>query len=54
MGCFEYIARRGSAKFKQEHLMEARCNILGYVLDSLKVEGNTLEKPSFSQKDSKK
>lgn len=40
----EYIARRGSAKFKQEHLMEARCNILGYVLDSLKVEGQYIRK----------
>lgn len=25
----EYIARRGSAKFKQEHLKEARCTLLG-------------------------
>ncbi|MBH1941762.1 DUF4914 family protein [Mobilitalea sibirica] len=35
----EYIARRGSAKFKPEHLVEARCTILGYALDSLKVDG---------------
>lgn len=35
----EYIARRGSAKFKPEHLIEARCSILGYTLDSLKVDG---------------
>lgn len=35
----EYIARRGSAKFKQEHLIKARCDLFGYCLDSLKVDG---------------
>lgn len=35
----EYIARRGSAKFKPEHLVEARCSLLGFGLDSLKIEG---------------
>ena len=35
----EYIARRGSAKFKPESLTEARCSLLGYCLDSLKVDG---------------
>ena len=35
----EYIARRGSAKFKPEHLIEARCSLLGFTLDSLKVDG---------------
>jgi len=40
----EYIARRGGAKFKQEHLKEARCTILGYGLDSLKVDGQYIRK----------
>lgn len=40
----EYIARRGSAKFKQELLKEARCTILGYGLDSLKVDGQYIRK----------
>ncbi len=40
----EYIARRGSAKFKQEHLKEARCTLLGYGLDSLKVDGQYIRK----------
>ncbi len=40
----EYIARRGSAKFKQDHLKEARCTILGYCLDSLKVDGQVIRK----------
>ncbi|MCL2888165.1 MAG: DUF4914 family protein [Elusimicrobia bacterium] len=35
----EYIARRGSAQFKPEHLVPARCSLLGYCLDSLKVDG---------------
>jgi len=40
----EYIARRGSAKFKQEHLIESRCNLLGYGLESLKVDGQYIRK----------
>ncbi len=40
----EYIARRGSAKFKPEHLVEARCPILGYGLGSLKVDGQYIHK----------
>jgi hypothetical protein len=35
----EYIARRGSAKFKMDQLKEARCTLLGYGLESLKVDG---------------
>lgn len=40
----EYIARRGSAKFKAEHLVEARCSLLGYGLESLKVDGQFVRK----------
>jgi len=40
----EYIARRGSAKFKLEHLMPARSNLLGYCLESLKVDGQYIPK----------
>lgn len=40
----EYIARRGSAKFRQEHLIESRCSLLGYGLDSLKIDGNHIGK----------
>ena len=40
----EYIARRGSAKFKPEHLVEARCSILGFCLDSLKIDGQYIRK----------
>lgn len=40
----EYIARRGSAKFKPEHLVEARCTLLGYGLESMKVDGQYIRK----------
>ena len=40
----EYIARRGSAKFKQDHLVPARLPILGYCLDSLKIDGQNIRK----------
>lgn len=40
----EYIARRGSAKFKPEHLVESRCSLLGFGLDSLKIDGQYIRK----------
>lgn len=40
----EFIARRGGAKFKADMLVEARCSLLGYCLDSLKVEGQYIRK----------
>lgn len=40
----EYIARRGSAKFKPEHLVEARCALLGYGLESLRIDGHYIRK----------
>jgi hypothetical protein len=40
----EYIARRGSAKFKPENLSKAPCPLLGYSLESLKVDGQFVNK----------
>jgi hypothetical protein len=40
----EYIARRGGAKFKPGHLEEARCPILGYTLESMKVDGQYIRR----------
>jgi hypothetical protein len=40
----EYIARRGGAKFKPEHLSEARCNILGYCQESIRIDGRYIRK----------
>ncbi len=44
----EYIARRGGAKFRQEHLVNTRCPLFGYTLDSLKIDGKLISK-SFLQ-----
>ncbi|GIK37281.1 MAG: DUF4914 domain-containing protein [Chloroflexota bacterium] len=35
----EYLARRGSARFKAEQIRPARCALLGYALHQLQVEG---------------
>lgn len=40
----EYVARRGSAKFRPEQLTQSRCPLLGYSLNSLKVDGNKIPK----------
>ncbi|SFR69602.1 DUF4914 family protein [Anaeromicropila populeti] len=40
----EYIARRGSARFKPEHLVEARCPLLGFGLESLKIDGQYIRR----------
>ena len=40
----EYLARRGSAKFKQEHLVPARLPLLGYSLHTLKIDGQFISK----------
>ncbi|GBR75951.1 protein DUF4914 [Candidatus Termititenax persephonae] len=38
----EFLARRGAAKFKPERLDAARCTLLGYIPDQIKIEGTTL------------
>ena len=40
----EYIARRGGAKIKQDSLIKARCDLLGYCLDNLKFDGQYIVK----------
>jgi hypothetical protein len=40
----EYLARRGSAEFKQHQLTESRCALLGYALTNIKVDGTFLPK----------
>jgi len=40
----EYLARRGSVKFRPEQTVAARCPLLGYALDSLKIDGNYIPK----------
>lgn len=40
----EYLARRGTAKFRSEQLVTSRCTLLGYSLDTLKVDGTYIAK----------
>lgn len=38
----EYLARRGSARFRMEQIKKARCSVLGYALDTMQVEGTQI------------
>ena len=38
----EYLARRGSARFRPDQLVPARCPLLGYALRSMMIEGTTV------------
>ena len=40
----EYLARRGSASFGKDRLVESRCPLLGYAMQSVKVDGNQVKK----------
>jgi len=35
----DYLARRGSAKFKKEQIVQSRCPLLGYAINSMRIEG---------------
>jgi len=39
----EYLARRGTAKFRPEQLVPARCPLLGYAFATMQVEGTHLQ-----------
>jgi len=49
----EYLSRRGNVSFKKEPLVPSRCPILGYALDSLKIDGQVVPK-HFLQVDQQK
>jgi hypothetical protein len=40
----EYLSRRGNVNFKKEPLAPSRCALLGYALESLKIDGQTIPK----------
>ncbi len=40
----EYLARRGSARFASNQIVESKCPLLGYALESLKIDGTFLSK----------
>lgn len=44
----EYLARRGGATFKADHLTPARCPLFGYALTEMKIDGQVI-RPTFLQ-----
>ncbi|MDP4089862.1 MAG: DUF4914 family protein [Bacillota bacterium] len=40
----EYLSRRGNFNFKKEPLVSSRCSLLGYALESLKIDGQAIPK----------
>ena len=38
----EFLARRGGAKFTAQHVVPARCPLLGYALRTIELEGQTI------------
>lgn len=40
----EYLSRRGNISFKKEPLSESRCPLLGYALESVKIDGQVIPK----------
>lgn len=40
----EYLSRKGNVKFRPEQLTPARCSLLGYALDTMKVDGTVIPK----------
>lgn len=40
----EYISRKGGIKFKPENMVEARCKLLGYCQESMKIDGHFIRK----------
>lgn len=40
----EYLSRRGGAKFRRDQLTKSKCPLLGYSLESLKIDGDFMPK----------
>ncbi|WP_317855344.1 DUF4914 family protein [Chakrabartyella piscis] len=38
----EYLARRGGARFYKKNLLEARCPLLGYTVDQVRIDGQRI------------
>jgi len=43
----DYLARRGHAPFLSDQLVPARCSLLGYALNEIRIEGVTVPRPFF-------
>ncbi len=40
----EYLARRGGAHFRQDQISPARCTLLGYAMDQMRIEGQLIDR----------
>lgn len=40
----DYLARRGNAHFKSDQITPSRCNLLGYSMQNMRIEGRTIPK----------
>jgi hypothetical protein len=40
--CREYLARRGSSRFREDQIVASRCPLLGYTLNMVQVEGSSV------------
>lgn len=40
----EYLARRGGAHFRQDQISPARCSLLGYAMDQMRIEGQLIDR----------
>src|SRR4051812_16173278 len=38
----DYLARRGSARFRADQILPARCSLLGHAMNSMQMEGTTI------------
>jgi len=43
----DYLARRGHARFLSDQLVPSRCPLLGYALESIRIEGIMVPRPFF-------
>jgi len=41
----DYLSRRGHAQFQPNQLIPSRCSLLGYALESIRIEGTTIPRP---------
>jgi len=43
----DYLARRGQSKFREDQLRPARCPLLGYALEGIRIEGRNIQERFF-------
>ena len=40
----DYLARRGHARFQSDQIVPSRCSLLGYALQTMRIEGSTISR----------